>query len=478
MVTPSPLQTLPLHVVKLIVNHAVNCSRLVNSGIEANSNEWNTLLKPFLYTCRGFRAIAYLLYCSRSKLELADPSTYAEMRPCLFELGYRMNNNLGYPTHHLVKELDIELDEEGIYSGNALKKLSRVPYKGCAFPLARKITFLIVAEKDIRTRPWRIKTNIDAFVQRIKELAPLADDFTIQPNDLVHPEEGASEHIDYLITRLLQLAKRVDYCSFYSSHKPVRMDWEWIHDLVHIKYALASQDYSFIMLSLSIGTDHYECLRVLIQYDDGTYVSYPQLLALELLLSPDDEDPALVVFEGAVPFPSLRRLEFINPYPFGDDTPFRGNSATLEILKLTVDRLAAQVLIKHNVFTLVSHPNLWWVSTRYSDAVEPDMIGTAAEPIQFALNIGPGAPVREIGVSLTSSELVSKLSAARQHTCIRDLTLLWKNLELWDVIALLKALPLLRNLESSYPKLGALPAGVTRAQLPEYLRSKHYPLGR
>ncbi|KAJ2354413.1 hypothetical protein GGH92_000042 [Coemansia sp. RSA 2673] len=461
MVTPSPLQTLPLHVVKLIVNHAVNCSRLVNSGIEANSNEWNTLLKPFLYTCRGFRAIAYLLYCSRSKLELADPSTYAEMRPCLFELGYRMNNNLGYPTHHLVKELDIELDEEGIYSGNALKKLSRVPYKGCAFPLARKITFLIVAEKDIRTRPWRIKTNIDAFVQRIKELAPLADDFTIQPNDLVHPEEGASEHIDYLITRLLQLAKRVDYCSFYSSHKPVRMDWEWIHDLVHIKYALASQDYSFIML-----------------YDDGTYVSYPQLLALELLLSPDDEDPALVVFEGAVPFPSLRRLEFINPYPFGDDTPFRGNSATLEILKLTVDRLAAQVLIKHNVFTLVSHPNLWWVSTRYSDAVEPDMIGTAAEPIQFALNIGPGAPVREIGVSLTSSELVSKLSAARQHTCIRDLTLLWKNLELWDVIALLKALPLLRNLESSYPKLGALPAGVTRAQLPEYLRSKHYPLGR
>ncbi|KAJ2809958.1 hypothetical protein H4S07_002956, partial [Coemansia furcata] len=426
----------------------------------------------------------------RFKLELASSPSYNHLvsgaYSCAFEIGYRMNNNLSYPTHHLVKELDIELDEEGIYSGNALKKLSRAPYRGCAFPLVRKITFLIIAEKDIKTKSWRIKTNIDAFVRRIKEIAPIADDFTVRPNDIPCDEDGASDHLDYLLSQLFLLAKRIDYCCYDSLHEPIGMQWEGISNLVHIKYSLTTQDYPFIQLvqqnastlqSLSMASERCDCLDVLLRYTDGSNVSYPHLLTLELGVRMSYENPEHCVSEGAVPFPSLRRLQFTTLYPFGDDTPFRGNSATLEILDLIVSRFEAQTLINHRVFTPVSHPKLRRVSTRYMSAIESDMIGTAVEPIRFVLGIGPRAPVRALGIALTSAELVSRLLTSGQHRCIQDLTLMGTNLDLRRVIMLIKALPLLSNLKTCHPKLGAIPSGVTLNQLPAFLRSKYYPIG-
>ncbi|KAJ2741355.1 hypothetical protein GGI20_005250, partial [Coemansia sp. BCRC 34301] len=81
-------------------------------------------------------------------------------------------------------------------------------------------------------------------------------------------------------------------------------------------------------------------------------------------------------------------------YPFGDDVLFRGNAATLERLALILDAKAVTMLREHKVFTPTSHPRLGVVDISFDDNFAPDVFATAAECMQFVLDIGPTAPVR------------------------------------------------------------------------------------
>ncbi|KAJ2638414.1 hypothetical protein GGF44_002800, partial [Coemansia sp. RSA 1694] len=187
MLTLSPFQTLPPHVIQSIVNYIVGSIRMAGDGIEVNSNEYRVLLRPLLGVCHALRAIAHTLYCHTFKLELAGQSyhEYAAQYSLLslFDLGYRVHNDLGYSTRHLAKELIIELDERGIYSGDTLPILSRMPNVDRAFPQVRIITFLVIMDEEPAIVLSKAEDNICAFVQRIKQLAPIARDIRVWPQD-------------------------------------------------------------------------------------------------------------------------------------------------------------------------------------------------------------------------------------------------------------------------------------------------------
>ncbi|KAJ2053831.1 hypothetical protein GGI08_004724 [Coemansia sp. S2] len=142
MLTLSPLLTLPLHAIQIVVDHVVGSSRVRYDGVRPNSNE----------------------------------------------------------------ELVIELLAKYIYSGEALRCLSQAPYDGCAFPLVHKITFIVFVDttytdyeahdsawvsrvnelfnlgednatgladiEDQTTDPLEIEANVSSFVPRVKEMAP------------------------------------------------------------------------------------------------------------------------------------------------------------------------------------------------------------------------------------------------------------------------------------------------------------------
>ncbi|KAJ1924955.1 hypothetical protein LPJ71_000336, partial [Coemansia sp. S17] len=62
------------------------------------------------------------------------------------DMDYHTLNYLGYPTHYMAKDISVYLNERTVYSGVALEMISRAPYAGCSFPLARKISFIFVKE--------------------------------------------------------------------------------------------------------------------------------------------------------------------------------------------------------------------------------------------------------------------------------------------------------------------------------------------
>ncbi|KAJ2750249.1 hypothetical protein GGI19_005213 [Coemansia pectinata] len=182
------------------------------------------------------------------------------------------------------------------------------------------------------------------------------------------------------------------------------------------------------------------------------------------------------VHPGAVPFPALCRLTMCSAY-FGDDTPFRDNADTLELLDFHLSPESFKVLKTHKIFMPVGHQQLRRVKLGQITKREQNLFRTDVEFMRFLMNIGPNAVERVVNNALRAPILQSTIPVLSDHTCIQTLGLPFTRLELWDVLALVKALPLFSNLKSKFPAIGALPKGVSEEKLPAYVRETYSPVG-
>ncbi|KAJ2879995.1 hypothetical protein H4R27_004986 [Coemansia aciculifera] len=475
----TPFQFLPPHVVQLTTDYVVG-----------SSDGTKELLRPLLHVCHNFRAITLPLYFHHFKLMISNSPVRrvlaATLKTDRIERKGRESTYLGHPTHHLARELEIELDEVDVYSGTALKMLSRGLYDGCAFPLVRRITFTIILGDNNRTEQPVVAANISAFVQRIKQMAPMAKALLLDPDSPSTIDHSTGDHFDDLATQLFQLVGQIELGPF-SAHSDLReLQLDIVRDLVCIKHTTGHSIDMFHQLarrsaptleSLEIFTSETRGFATLIQDADGAYVSYLCLTAL--CLDGNLVDPSVLppIFKNAIPFPCLRRLEILSECSFGDDTFFRGNAATLEYLHMPLSGSTVIMLRKHSVFTPQSHPRLRHASIISDDNVVPGVLATNAEALKFVLGIGHRAPVRLTNLPVTGAELIEATSSLNNHASIRVLSLNWTTLDLWEVIALIRSLPLLSDLSTEPPNIGTLPDGIALNDIPAYVISTFAPMG-
>ncbi|KAJ2910373.1 hypothetical protein GGI21_000940 [Coemansia aciculifera] len=162
----------------------------------------------------GFRAVTYPCFHCIFKLELASSPTYINTArkadPKLPDVGYRLNNYLGYPTYHLAKLLLVELDERAIYSGEAVKLMNRPPFGGSAFKSVRKIEFDVFLEPQHSDSSKKVSvdqssSNIAAFVQHIKLMSPKIHEIDMQPIQPTSHAKTVNPCFDFLVGQLQQL---------------------------------------------------------------------------------------------------------------------------------------------------------------------------------------------------------------------------------------------------------------------------------
>ncbi|KAJ2044415.1 hypothetical protein H4S04_006226 [Coemansia sp. S16] len=496
MPTPSLIQLLPLHVVKLIVNHVVGSSRMKFDDVWTDSQEYKTLLKPLLWVSHNLRAIALPLYCNYFKIHIPIFPQGANgvydllpRRPGDDRASYKY---LGHTTHHLAKELKVELDERAIYSGRALEVLSCVPYDGCAFPLVRKFALTLVTEEldnvdeSAEIDLPRAQANIKAFVERVDQLAPIVREVRVRLEDF-YLTDSADRLVGYLASLLFQLADRVNYDYEVGSATPVWQHLDTICNLTHITYTSLSSDESFLqsvrrnastLQALDIDSeDEYVDIGGLIRNTDGSYVTYPCLLKLFLCWREDYDDDDRVVSSDVVPFPILQRLMILTEYPFGDDVVFRGNASTLECLNLKLTNSVVSMLRGFNVFTPLSHPKLQYVNIEDYEGDIPDLFATPIDYTQFVLGIGTRAHMRRIDIASIGRSIIPALSLPGAHTCIEVLKLSSLKFNLWDVFTLVKSLPLLADLHTRAPAIDNFPNAISKDELLAHVISNYAPMG-
>ncbi|KAJ2458368.1 hypothetical protein GGF42_002115 [Coemansia sp. RSA 2424] len=489
MASLSPFQLLPSHIVELIVHY-----------VDPNSknHSFKLLHQPLLSVCSNFRAMTCSLNSQTYTLSLTltkhgfKESSLADANGCPWIICPQFND---YSTHRLAKSLDIRVELGCIYSGMALELLSRVPYKDCIFPAVRTSMFTfsinpVDTGDDIDDSV--VQANITAFVQRLLQLAPRVRECDL--DDYFDYERGPEVNLGRFSSLARQILANVDRLKFSLGHKWVRMDLDFagICNLVHIEYGVKSDDWACFQLvrqcaptlqslklqplsrSLSLSLDSSKLIRD----TDGGCVMYSCLQSLSVDMWNDSDMPQRPSFGSFVAFPALQHINLGSEYPFGDDTPFRGNAATLESLKMPMDVDTAMMLRERRVFTRASHPRLRAVAIAGANGYVPNVFVTYTDYMQFVLSIGPGAAVRVLPPMALEQDVPRALLLLGEHTAIQVLSMEGAALTLLDVIALIKSLPLLSDLCLDVPKLDSHLADIPKSQLFEMLIESHAPMGR
>ncbi|KAJ2329882.1 hypothetical protein GGI00_003838 [Coemansia sp. RSA 2681] len=257
-----------------------------------------------------------------------------------------------------------------------------------------------------------------------------------------------------------------------------------MRNLVHLEYRVKSGNSAQIMqvvrqnsqtlqhLALSSQKDLH-ISGLIIHDDSGSYTEYPRLTTLDLNLQTSLPRFCQPVTNGVTLFPCLTRLFIWRDYPFGDDTLFRGNAASLEILRIMPGRDICDIIRTFDVFTPTSHPRLQCIKIEQFPEETPSHFESSRAYLQFVLSIAPGASVRDIAGITDTDWLPPALSLL--HTCIQVLALPDTRLLLCDVIPLIDSLPLLSDLYCLETGLGELAEDSALDTFSARMRSRRRP---
>ncbi|KAJ2067095.1 hypothetical protein IW146_000754 [Coemansia sp. RSA 922] len=488
MHTLSLAQILPSHVVEQIVDQVAGSSRLWFDGVTNSSEEYAVLLMPLLSVCQDFRAAVIARYC---KIHTLDLTRFLIHRSNNMTLWPKRLRGIGFPTHLHAQELDITLDTFSVYNGAALRELLREPHSDFSFPMVRSLKLTLTQA----TRKQRllasvftaedVEPNIHSFVQRIRVMAPMTRRVCISlQSPAANEPEFAVQHFSSLVLQLHQLGNTIEH---YYNHSPMRLEPPptGICSLVHADWSADNSDLLMqlarhnapTLQTLDINVVEAGNVCELFLNVDGSYVQYPCLRVLKIQQKSGWFSPQKPTFPGAIPFPALRCLSFNSGYLFGDDMPFRGNAETLEYLYLDLSPGLIGVLQGSRVFTHNSHPKLQCVRLGLASDRTQALFDTDIAYMAFVLSIGPNASERELDHLLAVPPFSPLIPALGEYACIQVLLMPLMSMDLWDAIALVKALPLLSDLYTGSAKMGSLPSGISKHKLPAYVIANYAPAG-
>ncbi|KAJ1925567.1 hypothetical protein GGI09_000542 [Coemansia sp. S100] len=488
MRTLSPFQILPSHVVELIVDHVVGSSRLQFDGVADSSEAYAVLLLPLLSVCRDFRAVVLARYCKIHSLDLTCFSDQGNDKMTLWPEWLR---DIGFPTHLHAQELDITLGVFSVYNGATLNELLREPHSDFLFPMVRslKVTLTRTTKEQrlLASSPAAqdIEPNIRAFVQRIRQMAPMTRNVCISLQSRSNNEsQFAVQNFSSLVAQLSQLGDTVEH---NYNCRPLRLEPPPtdIRSLVHMDCSESDGDLLMqlarhnapTLQTLKIYVGETESISKLIQNVDGSYVQFPHLRVLKIQQKSGWFSPQKPTFFGAIPFPSLRHLSLSGSFSFGDNTPFRGNADTLEYLYLSLCPGVIGVLKERQVFTHGSHSKLQCAKLGLASVRPHGQFDTDVSFMQFVLSIGSNACVREFNSWLVSLPLRFVIPLLGECTRIQVLALPYTAMYIWDVFSLVKALPLLTDLHTRFSKPEAWLSDISDQHLPAHVIANYAPMG-
>ncbi|KAJ2059353.1 hypothetical protein GGI17_004433 [Coemansia sp. S146] len=450
----SKSQLLPPHVVEPVVDYVDDSPRLLfgDKANHADTDENQLLVMPLLWVCHNFHTVVHSQFCGVYHMCLyycprLSPKPLKTWPKCLQQITY--------PTHSWAKELDIDINAFAVIQGETLEKLSQSCYSGYSFPNARSLYLHICAPERWIANNSTTKTlesNITAFVERLWQMAPGIREVKI---DGSYSSGSIPRYVDsYYASLVSQLYRRCNRITHMGDYNDVlsRIQVSKIHNLVHLDFHMGSH-----LGPSALVNDNFRCLiqlarqntwtlqSLIVRFDEARdvsnlvgnkhgYTKYPYLRTLKLCrqihlssfpapLQSSTDITKLPVFPDALPFPNLRRLYIDYDYPFGDDTFFRGNTATFEYLDIRLYPATVGVIRKHAVFMPTSHPKVQLVNIKLAQDPSALSFTSDRKQLQFLLSIASCAPIRKINGMSFGVDFTCFLPLFGDYTCIQMLSL-------------------------------------------------------
>ncbi|KAJ2610914.1 hypothetical protein GGF44_006182, partial [Coemansia sp. RSA 1694] len=328
-----------------------------------------------------------------------------------------------------------------------------------------------------------------AFVLRLKEMMPAISEVDTSYSRVVRRMlERRDAHLMDVAHQLFNIVQTSTVLTYSRIRLARYLDLEPVGNLVRLVCYVYEEQAAFLPLTrrsaqslqiLDLQVGNMPGISGLIRDpDSGGYVEYSRLQQLKIRVYRDSAAPQKLVFDDAVPFPSLRRLYIDQGCPFDDDVLFRGNSSSLAFFSVALLPATVTILQRYNVFTPTSHPNLQCVEVHAPLQETINLFPSAAAYTQFVLSIAPKSSVRCIyGLPEFGGAQKPALALLGNHATIQVMYIPDVPLSIWDAFDLIKSLPLLSDLLAAAPTLDKPPQGSNMTELPEYVRSTYAPMG-
>ncbi|KAJ1891138.1 hypothetical protein LPJ71_007760 [Coemansia sp. S17] len=208
-------------------------------------------------------------------------------------------------------------------------------------------------------------------------------------------------------------------------------------------------------------------------------VVYPNLRILQLSGCVRSSTGSKAVTSQTAPFPMLRILTIVAPFPFDDDVLFRDNSATLERLNFSLDYDTVIMLNKSRVFEnkhkVLRHV---LVQANFARGGRDLSLVPEADMSKFLNNLVSAAK----RLTVLTLELAQACITASQHgqgfQNIKSFDLSIDSLSLFDVLSLLRVLPALETIRSEISGLGPELENISADELPDYVASTYCDVGK
>ncbi|KAJ2885340.1 hypothetical protein H4R27_001468 [Coemansia aciculifera] len=451
----------------MVVGHLVGNTWLLSCGVTPKTEEHKLLVMPLLWVCQNFQAVASVNFYRANTVSLLGGSYYCT------ETEYHRSPRIGklyHYTHHLAQEVHISLDKPGVFYGDVLTALSKVPCDNCTFSQARKLKFIFNALQGNGRKPygapvgqpqlqqseklWRqqiesetshVMANIGAFIERIKQMAPVVREIEVECGENDFDQHPKLDYFRILLSGLLRLAPRIVH-RIRKAARAAQLLMDGVSNLVHIDIesesinpiAQLARQSALSLQSLIIETSGGGNVIGLIKDADGNYTEYPRLRVLKLK---------------------------------------RGNAAMLECLEAEADSKAIKMFMELGLFTPTSHPKLQYVKFECEGERGQYPFTTDTELFQILLSVGPSAAVRGLACLDSQSKVSTALSLLGNYPNVQVLCLPSTRLSLWNAITIIKSLPLLSDLHCESLALDPLPGKVIEDELPAYIVSNYLRMG-
>ncbi|KAJ2456547.1 hypothetical protein GGF42_003203 [Coemansia sp. RSA 2424] len=396
------------------------------------------------------------------------------------------------PEHYhmsvFVRTVTLRLNIEGILSGEVPQLLAA---SRCLINSFTHATILNVElyTSDVIVGDYDAKKVLDAVgstASTIKRAMPMARTISIKDN-MLHPIIGSrlSTAFGHFMQQLF--AGSAKSALSYSSFIDDTAKYSSLSALTHIEYDLkggSKRHMQIINLNaaslqgLSVDFKVVGQIGRLFEDNAGIRYVYPNLRRLKLSSTSGMGVLSHLVFEAYAPFPNLSHADMQIDYPFGDDTLFRGNAATLETLYITVNPRVEKILDTYDVFSGSKHKHLRSVTFEMTFAhYEPGPDMSSRRWMRIISSLPSVAKLGAIGV-LVVSEILPQLSCLAHFRLIRVLDLKHVFISLSNIVDLLNDMAQLNALSCMCSLLTAeVPYGELGAYLKD-LRAEHYPLAK
>ncbi|KAJ1898012.1 hypothetical protein LPJ66_003013 [Kickxella alabastrina] len=405
--------------------------------------------------------------------------------------GYRIwpvNESYGkYTFDHLVRSLRLVIDYCTLKNGSALERLKELPYKNMVFENAHTLNLVF---GDCYCCKYAKQADVENLVEKhvlaIKAMAPNMRNIFVESRPDNTGLDGRVSGLYDIVPLLLNGAKKPMF-SLGDSRFIEFVNAESFPGLTHLAFGGDIDDERIIELvhSNSATLENLEMKFIrngnaahLARTSNGAWASFPCLQKLHLKRKSKGVSVEEVALTEAVMFPSLQWLTIEMEHPFGDDTIFRGNADTLKYIDMQVDTPTLDMVSRCGVFAKGRYRKLNYVSLK---PVRLGGTGINVSPSQLssiAMAMAAGSQSLNVNLFDLGREVIHYIKESPSVRDIRVLNMTRTKLSLFDIIYLVRQLPILVEIGVQYSGTGAEFDELSPGDFPDYVHAQYRPLGR